>query len=307
LFLIILFLNSSISNTLTIFIMFKNLKVMQSAACAIAFSFFFTTACTEEDKLAVEPENPSELSTEVLSQFKELGFDVSDIAMTKDMEMLDPAYEGKNYLLEGDIIITPENLQEMLKSDMKHTGPNGEQYRTYNLVSSPRTIRVMGYTGGSNALDSKMRTALQWAVDNYNALNIGLSFTLTFGTNYDSYDMVVYKVDGSGGGSAGFPSGGNPYKYIQIQSGTSNYDTNVVEHVITHEMGHAVGFRHTDYFDRSISCGSGGNEGAGDVGAVHVPGTPTGADMNSIMLACFSSSEDGEFGSYDRTALNYLY
>ncbi len=287
--------------------MFKHLKSVQSAACAIALSVCFTTACSDEEKLAVEPENTSELSTEVLSQFKELGFDVSDIAMTKDMEMLDPAYEGRNYLLEGDIVITPENLEAMLKSDLKHAGPNGEQYRTYNLVSAPRTIRVMGYTGGSQALNSTMRSALQLAVDNYNALNIGLNFTLTFGTNYGSYDMVVYSVSGSGGGSAGFPSGGAPYKFIQIQQGTSNYGTNVVEHVMTHEMGHAVGLRHTDYFNRSISCGSGGNEGASDVGAVHIPGTPTNADMNSIMLACFGANEDGEFGSYDRTALNYLY
>lgn len=280
---------------------------MKYGACAIACSLLFTTACTEEETLAVEPENASAISTEVLSQFKELGFDVSDITTTKDMEMLDPAYEGNNFLLEGDIIITPENLENMLKSEMKHTGPNGEQYRTYNLVSAPRTIRVMGYTGGGNALNSTMRTALQWSIDNYNRLNTGLNFTLTFGTNYGSYDMVVYSVSGSGGGSAGFPSGGNPYKYIQIQSGTSNYGTNVVEHVMTHEIGHAVGFRHTDYFDRSISCGSGGNEGASDVGAVHVPGTPTGADMNSIMLACFSANEDGEFGSYDVKAMEYLY
>ena len=50
-----------------------------------------------------------------------------------------------------------------------------------------------------------------------------------------------------------------------------------------------------------------GNEGDGGVGAVHIPGTPTGIDANSIMLACFGSGEDGEFGSYDVTALEYLY
>ncbi|MEL6590372.1 MAG: M57 family metalloprotease, partial [Bacteroidota bacterium] len=49
-------------------------------------------------------------------------------------------------------------------------------------------------------------------------------------------------------------------------------------------------------------------ETVGDgVGAVHIPGTPTGFDANSIMLACFNSSEDGEFGPFDRVALEYLY
>lgn len=272
---------------------------MQFAACAIACSLFFTTACacTEDENLAVESENTNKISHELLSQFKELGYDVSDIATTKNMKMLDPAYEGRNYLLEGDIIITPENLESMLKSDLKHTGPNGEQYRTYNLVNSPRTIRVMGYTGGSNAMNSTMRTTLQLAVDNYNALNISLNFTLTFGTNYSSYDMVVYSVSGSGGGSAGFPSGGNPYKFIQIQQGTSNYGTNVVEHVMTHEMGNAIGFRHTDYFNRSISCGSGGNEGAGSDGAVYIPGTPTNADMT---LSCLPTSAQTKMANLAR-------
>ena len=76
---------------------------------------------------------------------------------------------------------------------------------------------------------------------------------------------------------------------------------------MTHEIGHCLGLRHTDYFNRSLSCGSGGNEGDGGVGANHIPGTPTGFDANSIMLACFSSSEDGEFGPFDIKALEYLY
>jgi hypothetical protein len=173
-------------------------------------------------------------------------------------------------------------------------------------VSSPQTITVIGYTGGSNALTSKMRTALQMAVDNYNALNMGLSFTLSFSSSTNA-DIVVYRVSGSAGGSAGFPSGGNPYKWVQIFSGTNSYSTDVNEHVITHEIGHCLGLRHTDYFNRSLSCGSGGNEGGGGVGAIHVPGTPTGYDAASIMLSCFSSSENGEFGNYDRVALEYLY
>ncbi|MGB3799565.1 MAG: M57 family metalloprotease, partial [Lewinella sp.] len=78
------------------------------------------------------------------------------------------------------------------------------------------------------------------------------------------------------------------------------------EHVMTHEIGHCMGFRLTDYGDRR-SCGSGGGESAGSTGANLVPGTPSGYDPNSIMLSCFGSGEDGEFGYYDRVALEYLY
>ena len=181
------------------------------------------------------------------------------------------------------------------------------QYRTFNLVSSPRTIRVIGYTGGGGyGLNSNMRTALQWAVNNYNRINTGLNFTLSFSAS-TSADMVVYRQpnQSGAGGQAGFPSGGRPYKWIQIYRGMDNYDRNTIEHVMTHEMGHAVGLRHTDWFSRQ-SCGQSG-ESAGSTGAVHIPGTPTGYDANSVMLACFGSGEDGEFGYYDRVALEYLY
>ena len=265
----------------------------------------FAFSCNETE---VIESNELVITDEIKSQFSSLGFDVSDLTTTNRRDLLNPAAEGNKFLLEGDLVVSTADLQNMLNGDFVKGEPVVEQYRTNNLVSQGRTINVIGYTGNnSNGLDSKMRTALQWAVDNYNAININLNFTLSFGTNYSPYDIVVYRVSGGGGGSAGFPSGGAPNKFIQIQSGTSNYSTNVVEHVITHEIGHSVGLRHTDYFNRSISCGQGGNEGDGGVGAVHIPGTPTSADLNSIMLACFSSSEDGEFGSFDVTALQYLY
>jgi len=275
------------------------------ALCALAM-LLIVSSCQQED---VDSVSGPIITQEIKDQFTDLGFDVSDIGLVPAKNELTDQDNGTyNYLLEGDIVITPAQLEQMLESDLAHEGANGEQYRTFNLVSSPQTINVIGYTANNaNGLDSKMQTALQWAVNNFNRLNIGLNFTLTFGSNFSPYDMVIYRVSGGGGGSAGFPSGGAPNKFIQIQSGTSNFSTNVVEHVITHEMGHSVGLRHTDYFDRSFSCGSGGNEGSAGVGAVYVPGTPSGIDPNSIMLACFSSSEDGEFGFYDVEALEFLY
>lgn len=281
-----------------------NFKNRLMIVLAIIASTVVMSSCQQDEELNVDLNT---INDDIRDKFVELGFDASDMYVDQIDNPLTGEVE-KFYMLEGDIAISAKQMEEMLDSDIAHKGLNGEQYRTNNLVSQGRTIRVIGYTGNNaNGLDSKMQTALQWAVANYNRINTSLNFTLTFGTNYNSYDMVVYRVSGGGGGSAGFPSGGAPNKFIRINSGTSNYDTNVVEHVITHEMGHSVGLRHTDYFDRSYSCGSGGNEGDGGVGAIHVPGTPTGIDPNSIMLACFGSGEDGEFGNYDVTALEYLY
>ncbi len=271
-------------------------------ALTVVITSALLISCTEN---AINKEVDG-VSAELKNRFLDLGFDASDMqAHTSKNPITGEVTQG--YLLEKDMFISTSQLEEMSNSKVFHVGAVGEQYRTTNLVSSPRTIRVLGYTGGSNALSTKMRTALQLAVDNYNALNMGLSFTLSFGTNTGAAEIVVYRVTGSAGGSAGFPSGGLPYKWVQIFSGTDSYSTSVVEHVMTHEMGHCLGLRHTDYFNRSLSCGSGGNEGTSGVGAIHIPGTPTGFDANSIMLACFSCSESGNFGSYDVTALEYLY
>lgn len=262
------------------------------------------TSC-EKDEVSEQQDFQTKQETENVSkQIREkvsnLNFNSKNVEKAK-MLMPDGSFV-ENYVIEGDIAMTEEQLNTMSTASI-----TDKQYRTYNLVSTPRTVNVIGYTGGSQALTTKQRNALQWAIDNYNALNIGINFTLTFGTsNYQAYDIVVYQnPNGEAGGVAGFPSNGNPYKWVQIFSGMEAYTTNTNEHVMTHEIGHSIGLRHTDWFSRQ-SCGQSG-ESANPDGAVHIPGTPTGYDSNSIMLACFGANEDGEFGYYDEVALEYLY
>lgn len=264
----------------------------------------FLASCEKEDVPSENDEflldREEQISKEDLKAISDLHFNNKD-AKIVDFLFPDGSTE-KTFLLEGDIVMHPDQLKELYSGNI-----TSKQYRTYNLVYSPRNVNVIGFTGGGGqGLTTKQRSALQSAIANYNALNIGLNFTLTFGTNYTPYDIVVYQnPNGQAGGVAGFPSGGNPYKYVQIFSGMENYSTSTNEHVITHEIGHAVGLRHTDWYSRQ-SCGQSG-EAADPSGAVHIPGTPTGYDSNSVMLACFSANEDGNFGYYDQVALEYLY
>jgi hypothetical protein len=60
---------------------------------------------------------------------------------------------------------------------------------------------------------------------------------------------------------------------------------------------------------RSYSCGGrpvAEGEVTTGVGAVHIPGTPTGGDPNSWMLAC-SNGTNRPFNANDKIALAYLY
>jgi hypothetical protein len=228
---------------------------------------------------------------EIVSNLIQAGFQADDIMVSEGA-----VYAGR------DARVTLEASREMLQPGKA----SAEQYRTTNLVSSSVTkICIIP----SSQFDgySRLSAGLDLAIDNYNSQN--LSFVMVRGSAADCSATISARTTSGTGGSAGFPSGGKPYGTINIGVGLQNYSVDVNEHVITHELGHCIGFRHTDYYDRSISCGgSASNEGASTVGAIHIPGTPTDARVGgSIMNACFRSTESGEWSSSDKTALSYLY
>ena len=283
-----------------------------------ALGLFSLTACVEENELATP--QAEQHSHAFITDVNEDGN--TDVAPTPFDESLQDHAEGASedyfnaervhvtrpdgteetlYRVGGDIDLTKEQLEQLRSMDDAML----KQYRTFNTVSK-RTINIVGYTGGSNALTSKMRTALQWAVNNYRRINTNKTYNLRFAASTNG-DIIVYRNPNNqgAGGVAGFPSGGNPYKWVQIYNGMESYNTDTNEHVMTHEIGHCMGLRHTDYATRQSCNGSG--EGSGSSGAVYIPGTPSGYDANSVMLACFGSNEDGEFGRYDVVALEYMY
>jgi Dual-action HEIGH metallo-peptidase len=235
----------------------------------------------------VEPQAEVE---EIKSNLVAAGFPEDDIMVVDEM-----VYVGR------DAHVTLEASREMLQTDKE----SAEQYRTTNLVGTSVTKICINPTSTFNSY-TRLSQGLDLAIANYNAL--GLRITMARGPTTGCTANITAQTMSGTGGSAGFPSGGRPYGTINIGTGLNSYSVDVNEHVITHELGHCVGFRHSDYYNRAISCGSGGNEGSAGVGAIHIPGTPTTATVGgSVMNSCFRSTETGEWTSSDRTALNYLY
>jgi len=208
------------------------------------------------------------------------------------------------YRIDGDIDLTKVQLNEFMDMDAR----GEKQYSTDNLVSKS-VINVLGFSFGPYGLTNKMKVALTRAVANYNALNTNKTFVLSFGGGQSAADIIVYRnaLNNNLGGSAQFPNFGNPGRFIEIFAGMETLNLNTNEHLMTHEMGHTMGLRHTDWFSRQ-SCGQNVNEGPDGIGVNYIPGTPFGFDPNSVMRACFvPNGEDGEFGFYDRVALEFLY
>jgi hypothetical protein len=232
-----------------------------------------------------------EISEATLAQISSLGFNTDNVIRT----------DG-GYLVEGDIILHDHDL--VGRPDAKTLRiAEVEQYHTFNLVNGPRTITIS--TSGRN-VTTALSNAVNAAIARYNAENLGITFT-----RVPSNGNINISVVNTGQyiASAGFPSNGNPYPTINYARTYTNYSAGFMTTVIAHEIGHCIGFRHTDYMNRAYSCGSGGNEGQATtgVGAVHIPGTPTGPDAASWMLACLSSTTDRPFNANDKTALKYLY
>jgi hypothetical protein len=265
-------------------------KTLKFFSVACAATLLFSCSKTQEGK-----EDTNAISNEVKQMVYDAGFHTDNIVK-----------EGEDYLVEGDIKLSTAELKAMANPSYSNNliVGNAEHYRTTNLVSGTRTISVSLNTSQANFI-----SATDEAIRRYNALPLRIKFQRVSGNA--NINIVTYYQVSNTLGSAGFPSGGNPFNQIRMNTYwyTPSIASNALATTIAHEMGHCIGMRHTDYANRAYSCGSGGNEGASTVGAVYIPGTPTGPSAGSWMLACGStaSSFNRPFTSADQTALNYIY
>jgi hypothetical protein len=261
-----------------------------SAILIVAVLSLLVYSCKKDVK---QEQQQEEISSQVLDRISALGFSKTNVQI-----------HPEGYLVEGDIVLTENDLSNTPEMQFLRIAET-EQYRTNNLVGSlPRSITVRVSTN----LPSAYVAAADEAIRRYNAQNLRITFRrVTSGGN------IVLSRAPSGAGylaSAGFPSGGNPYSSVRVNSAFlgSNPGTNYLATIMAHEMGHCIGFRHTDFMNRAYSCGgSPVNEGASSVGAILIPGTPSGPDAGSWMLACIGNGQNRPFNTNDRTALNFLY
>lgn len=274
----------------------------RTSSAAVVYSLLsltlFLYSCSQSEEFS--PQDEAFISTETLDKIARLGFSTEDVIK-----------DDLGYIVEGDIRLSEEDINSI---PVGHRVPEAEQYRTFNLVSAPRTIRIKV----DPKLDADVKEATRIAVERYNGVSgLTLNFSLVDGGKADIVVKGARRPNGFLIAVAGFPtSKGAPYNTIEVdkQYRRDGRDLQTMASVMAHEIGHCIGFRHTDWYDRSISCSPGGYEGDENsgIGAEWIPGTPTKddpVDGNSWMLSCidFFGNVNRTFTAADSTALQYLY
>jgi Dual-action HEIGH metallo-peptidase len=260
------------------------------------------TACSMPDRV----DTPS-MSSAFRDRLVALGFDPSG------------AIDVGDYVrVEGDILVPKEALQgnhgirsqgTPAASSLSAHGPL-KQWVTDTLVSASN-VGAITVDLSQIAGDTTWLSAARAAMANWNALP-GTSIHFAEASPGD----ITMKFYSEGNGSpppiaiSAFPLGiHEPGPYVWINEVYSSYSHSEKEFVLTHELGHTLGFRHTDWQGKESSYYAyslpDGYHTRAD-GATQVSGTPA-TDAISVMNAATGGHSWTGFSPYDSTAAMIVY
>lgn len=198
------------------------------------------------------------------------------------------AVEG-GYVVEEDMFIANATL------DDKHA-------RSLTIVSAGQslsmTVRVDASIPAGGGVDD-WRAAVQTAVAAWNAVPLTTAqFVYTTAATAD----ITFVADGGGLpnprlAEATLPSGGRPGATILVNLDAASNRTFTMSqktHAAAHELGHTIGFRHTNW------------DALGESARIHIPGTPD-TDPDSVMNGATAGQDWMGLSTADRTALRLLY
>jgi hypothetical protein len=220
---------------------------------------------------------------------------------------------GDHVIVEGDVRIPKSHLPSVSSRPNDPLRPRF-QYRTNALVGSPKVHQITVNLAGLAAepdWENAARAALPlWSgiAGSYVRLveaapGAPADITFSLACIRDPQGNVLPNV----AAAASWPSGGNPGSTITVnQAGCLGLAQNNQQrlHNMVHEIGHTLGFRHTNWAARNEQL----DPTHSQIGAVHIWGTPgTGGDPGSVMNGGTALNAWAGFSANDRIATARLY
>lgn len=234
-----------------------------------------------------------EMFSDYLSIIRNLGYDET-CAVDK----------GKDYVVEGDILL---NKNELLNYALTST----RQARAPHIISTNnRRSIVIGIDTELTNMNNKWINRVNTAVTHWNniaegGIKINITGADRYNTTYNVHLRAANTNDGLANnvfGEARPPStNGKPGNLIIISPPFCNNNGLTESQIIynlVHEIGHVLGFRHTNWSKLNENT------------AIGVNGTPNSGnnpDPNSVMNGNTALNSWNGFSAYDKIAINTLY
>jgi len=215
-----------------------------------------------------------------------LGFDPASIAD-----------RGEFLVVEGDMLFRKRDLVGP-RASRTPSGPRA-QYHTTTLATPAKMAQGITFNLGSMAGNASWAAAARRAMQIWNySYGNKIWVSETTGTA-DLQISMVASLGSSAVAETNMPINGYLGSVMYVSQAYNGLSSGEKTWTMVHEIGHAIGFRHTNWYGKG--------EGVSVYGAVHVPGTPTtGGESSSVMTQVFGRSWSS-FTANDLLAASVMY
>jgi hypothetical protein len=223
---------------------------------------FFVISCRKENQVS----KVSPTQTEDIAALKSF---LSEATGTKiDKVIFDDT--KKEFVIDGDMMMSlksaSEHYAKAAATSSENPGGKTTQRRYTFLMNSTAARSVTIYADGS--VPGAWQTAIDQSINNWNSTDCLFKLSRTGSSSGASIIFSVYTDAGTNVVAYSYlPNGsGNSGNGVSINLNANGLSAGQKQFAITHELGHSLGFLHTDQTD-----------------GILIPETPDASDPKSIM------------------------